>query len=136
MRRCLMAPEARSQTTETSVLGIAAGIPFAIAQMAVAVVTGLPALTPFRLFASIVLGQAALSLPLGFAAIAGAAVHLVLSMAYGAIYGALNEAVLSERRVRLAGQAFAGLLYGTLIWLVDVQLIARAAYPWFLEAPQ
>jgi hypothetical protein len=131
-----MPPEARSRATETAMLGIAAGIVLAIVEMAAAPGVGVPALMPVRMAASIVLGRPALSVSLEFAAIAGAVVHLVLSIVYGAIYGALNAAVEPGRHRKLADQAFAGVLYGTAIWLVNFQLIARVAYPWLLDAPQ
>jgi hypothetical protein len=129
--------EVRSGATETAAgLGIAAGIVFALVQMAESAVAGEPALTPLRLFGSVVLGQAALNVTFGFVAIAGAVVHLVLSATYGAIYGALNARVPPRRRRSVADQALAGLVYGTAIWLVNFQLIARFAYPWFLDEPQ
>jgi hypothetical protein len=131
-----VAQDARSGTPAAVGLGIAAGVVFAIVEMVAATAAGLPANTPLRLFGSIVLGRAALSVSFEFVAIAGLVVHLVLSAGYGAIYGALNARVSPKRRGRIADQAFAGILYGSAIWLVNYQLVGRIAYPWFLDMPQ
>ena len=59
-----------------------------------------------------------------------------LSAAFGLIY-CLITARTSETTKRSWGtQAGIGALYGMALWLVNFQIVARIAYPWFLDAPQ
>lgn len=117
--------------------GITAGMLFAIAQMAEAVGTGAHALTPYRPFASVFVGERALeSLSMGAATFVGLGVHLTLSALFGGLYNLIISYRSLETRVAWGRQAGLGLLFGLGIWALNVQLIARLFYPWFLELPQ
>jgi hypothetical protein len=117
--------------------GIIAGILFAIAEVFAAVGMGEPAAMPFRMFASIVLGQAALmEVSAGAAFAIGGLVHLVLSGIFGLVYGLASSRLSAETRANLTRQAGIGLAFGLALWLVNFQLIARLLYPWFLGTPQ
>lgn len=117
--------------------GVIAGIVFAFAEMLASVVMGNTAFMPFRMFASVVLGQDALdATPLGTALLAGTLVHLALSAAFGALYGVILAQLSPRSQTSSARQIGMGLLYGAVLWLVNFQIIARLAYPWFLGAPQ
>ena len=127
----------RRSLSEGIGLGIVAGVIFAIAEVIAAMAMGMSAIAPFRMFASIVWGPGAMaSESLGAVVLLGVIVHLALSAAFGAIYGLLDSG-LPERTQRNSGkQAVLGLAFGAVLYLVNFQIIARIAYPWFLEAGQ
>ena len=117
--------------------GITAGMVLAMAHMAEAVATGFPALSPYRLYASAFVGRYALDeLTIGAATFVGLAVHLTLAAIFGAAYMLLVSRRSLETRIGWLRQAGMGLLFGLGLWVVNVQLIARAFYPWFLDEPQ
>lgn len=117
--------------------GVGAGVVFAIVEVIAAVAMGMSPLTPFRMFASVVLGRAALeTTAVGSAFIVGLITHLVLSAVFGVIYVALNSGTSLENRASAGRQSAYGLIYGTLLWLVNFQVIARLVYPWFLGTNQ
>lgn len=118
-------------------LGLIAGVIFAVMEVVAAVMMGNPALMPFRMFASTVLGSAALETAgAGTAFLVGAIAHLILSGIFGLIYGAVNAQFGADTRASWGQQAGIGVAFGALLWLVNFQIIARVLYPWFLEAPQ
>jgi hypothetical protein len=82
-------------------------------------------------------GEAAISsTSLGAVIFVGGIAHLALSAIFGGIYG-LGDAQFSERTRRSYGsQVIYGLLFGAALWFVNFQIIARLAYPWFLDVPQ
>jgi hypothetical protein len=118
-----------------AVMGIVAGIVFAMFEMIVAQIMGDGFFMPLRMIGAIVLGQGALepSYPLVTAAIAGVVVHMVLSAIYGAVFGAIASAVgvLRANRGALVGAAT---VFGLLLWLVNFYVIAPVLFPWFLMA--
>jgi hypothetical protein len=117
--------------------GIVAGVIFALMETVAAAGMGDPPLMPFRMFASIVLGEAALeTIGTGTAFLVGSIVHLVLSGVFGLVYGVLNSRLSVEARTAWTSQAGIGLAFGAVLWLVNFQVIARIAFPWFLMAPQ
>jgi hypothetical protein len=72
----------------------------------------------------------------GTAVLVGSLVHLVLSIAYGIVFAAFFAILAPETRKSFGGEAAIGAFYGTLLYLVNLQIIARLAFPWFLEANQ
>ncbi|MFW5739483.1 MAG: hypothetical protein ACOC1F_03865 [Myxococcota bacterium] len=117
--------------------GILAGLIFALVEIIAAAAMGNPVFGPFRMFASIVLGSAALqTVSLGTAIIVGSFVHVVLSGLFGLAYGLFNSRLSTETETSWSRQVLLGLAFGGLVWLVNFQIIARIAYPWFLNAPQ
>jgi hypothetical protein len=117
-------------------LGILAGAVFLVAEMLTAGVMGDFILAPFRMFASVLLGRAALEGPLGAAVIVGALFHFAFSALLGLAYTFIDARLSPESRVNWGLQAGVGALFGIVIYLVNFQLIARGFYPWFLEAGQ
>jgi hypothetical protein len=106
-------------------------------EMVGAAMMGDPPLMPIRMFASIVLGQAALmTTPAATAIPIGIGVHLVLSAAFGFIYGLINARASLTSRSSFGRQAGIGLAFGVALWLVNFHIIARILYPWFLDTPQ
>jgi hypothetical protein len=116
--------------------GIAAGGVFALAQLvASAVSDGLSAVRPFRLAASVVLGQRAVAgeASLGLVVAVGLAVHLVVTAFWGLLYSFVDSRLTPDVRPLLAFQAASGMLFGLGVWLIDFQFVARGYFPWFLE---
>jgi hypothetical protein len=117
--------------------GVVAGIIFAVAEVIIAAMMDNPALMPFRMFASIVFGQEALGVtPIGTAVAVGIVVHLILSALFGLVYGVVNSRFSLRTQADSSTQLGIGLAFGVALWFVNFQIIARTAYPWFLDAPQ
>ncbi len=125
----------RSWGLTGAIVGIVAGIIFAMFEMIVAQIMGDGFFMPLRMIGAIVLGQGALepSYPLVTAAIARVVVHMVLSAIYGAVFGAIASAVgvLRANRGVLVGVAT---VFGLLLWLGNFYVIAPVLFPWFLMA--
>ncbi|RJP74661.1 MAG: hypothetical protein C4524_12640 [Candidatus Zixiibacteriota bacterium] len=106
-------------------------------EMLGAAIIAMPVFMPLRMSASVVLGEAALAdMSLGLAALAGVITHLALAAFFGLLYGLINARLSPAVQAHSERQAVMGLGYGLLIWLINFQIIARAAYPWFLETSQ
>jgi uncharacterized membrane protein YagU involved in acid resistance len=117
--------------------GIVAGIIFAAMEMAGAAMMGNSAFMPLRSFASIVLGRSAMdTTSLGSVLLVGIIVHLALSAGFGLVYGLVNAMFSQKTETSWGRQVGPGLLFGAMIWLINFQMIARLAYPWFLAMPQ
>lgn len=128
---------ARTSYGSALAYGVVAGIFMAVVEMIVAAAQGVSLLLPFRLFASILMGEAALAeTPASSTVIVGLFTHVVLSGLFGVIYAALSRSLSPASRVSWGVQAGIGLAFGLALWLVNFQIIARAAYPWFLDANQ
>jgi hypothetical protein len=116
--------------------GLIAGIVLALASMIAAAASGEPAIVPVQLVASVVAdGDAMHEVSAGVLA-TGVIVHLVLAAIFGAIYGLFDGALSADVRHSYAWQSGLGLLFGTALWLVDIEIVARVVYPWFLEQNQ
>lgn len=117
--------------------GLIAGIIFAIMESVGAAMMGNPPLMPFRLFASVVLGQSAMdATSIGTVFVVGVLAHLGLSAVFGLIYGLINSQLSTETQTNWGREVGLGLLFGACLWLVNFQVVARLFYPWFLTAPQ
>jgi hypothetical protein len=118
-----------------ALIGLAAGVVFAMFEMVVADVRGEGFWMPIRMIGAIVLGKEALEPGYGVteAAVAGMTLHLALSALYGGVFGGLAAFVreLRSSRPLLVGAAMA---YGLALWLVNFYGIAPAAFPWFQDA--
>lgn len=119
-------------------LGLVAGAIFAVVQTLVSVVVWHDGpLTVLRMWASVVVGGAAFGgSHVLAAALVGLPAHLMLSTAFGFVYGLLNGGATAATRRGWARQAAQGAGFGLVLWLVDMQIIARALYPWMLQLPQ
>ncbi len=119
--------------------GIVAGIVFAAMEVIGAAAMGMPLEMPFRMFASIVLGQGAMdagATSLREVLAVGSLVHVALSGAFGLVYGLVNSACSQRTRANGWAQAGIGLVFGAMLYVVNFQVVARIGYPWFLDAPQ
>jgi hypothetical protein len=116
--------------------GLIAGAIFVVAWMLASVVSGQSAMGPFRMAASMVAGSGAMDFGAGSAFIVGGIVGLVLSAIFGVIYGLINARLPLDTHTNTGAQAVLGLVFGAAVWLLMIQIIARIAWPWFLEANQ
>ncbi len=120
--------------------GIAAGGVFALAQLVASAVSGgLAAVEPFRLAASVVLGQKAITggVSLGLVLAVGLAVHVAITAFWGLLYSFVDSRLTPDVRPNFSFQAASGMLFGLVVWLLDFQFVARGYFPWFLErSPQ
>jgi hypothetical protein len=91
---------------------------------------GLVAVWPLRIAASLLLGTAVLEsdAAIGPALVTGTIIHLALSAAFGLAFAILMARWRPLRR-SLAAASGAGVVYGLLIWLVNVYAIAPV-YGW------
>ncbi len=127
----------RRNIKEGALYGLIAGAIFAVAEIGASAAMGDPALMPVRMFASILLGQAALQeVAIGTAVVVGLLVHFALSAIFGVAYGAINNVFSQATRADVARQAGIGLGFGAVLWFVNFQIIARLLFPWFLMANQ
>jgi hypothetical protein len=118
--------------------GLIAGILFAVVEVGATAMMGDPPIMPLRMFASVVLGREAMepATPAQTAVVVGSVAHLALSALFGLIYGVIITRLSPETQTRSGRQAIVGLLYGTGLYLINIQVVARVLYPWFLEMPQ
>jgi hypothetical protein len=118
-----------------ALLGVAAGVVFALFEMLAAWAMGDGFWMPLRMIGAIVLGKEALepSYSLTGAALTGAVLHMALSALYGTVFAALVAVV---RGLRSSGAVLvaAASLYGLTLWLVNFYAIAPLAFEWFQDA--
>lgn len=131
-----MSQQTKRSAKEGIGLGIVAGIIFAMMEMIGSAVMGNPPLMPLHMFASLVMGMDAMEAQGTGVLILGAIVHLVLSAAFGLVYGLVNARFSTKAQTSFGSQAGIGVLFGLALWFVNFQIIARIAFPWFLDAPQ
>ena len=102
------------------------------AEMIASAVLGASALSPIRLFSSVVLGPAALSrtYPLITAVAVGVGIHTILSGLYGvvAIEGVAHVGRLDASVGRLLAL---GAVYGALLWAINFLIVGWLALPQF-----
>ncbi len=112
--------------------GIIAGVIFALSEMVMAVLLGMPAVAPLQMIGAIALGPGVLppAAPTAYTLLAGVIVHMVLSATYGVVLGliALGLPVLRSSVGVVTG---VGMVWGLALWLVNFYLIAPVAFPWF-----
>jgi hypothetical protein len=122
--------------SETVLSGVAAGFVMGLSEVIVSLVSGQSALVPLRHAASVVLGEDAFGANAPTAALVGAIVHFSVAVMYGFAYGVFNSQMAWKKRVVGLYQAALGIAFGTVIWLLDFQFIARLFYPWMLDHSQ
>ncbi len=129
------AAEARPTSVRAALLrgavgGMAAGAVFAAVTMWFTASLGDPAKMPLLMIAAMVQGQDALTS--GTAnPILGAVVHMLLSAVFGMAFALLATRLHSNSAV-----AVAGVLYGTVLYLVNFLIVAPLLFPWFTKANQ
>jgi hypothetical protein len=117
--------------------GLIAGLIFAMMQGTVAVLAGGTAVTPLRMFASVMLGEGAMgAAPIATVLVAGGLAHFILSGLFGVAYGLANSTFSRPTQTGWSEQLGLGLLFGAALWVVNFELVARALYPWLLARSQ
>jgi len=66
----------------------------------------------------------------------GSIVHFSVATMYAFAFGVFNTQVPWRSRIWGAREGLLGMVFATLIWLLDFQLIARFFYPWMLDHSQ
>jgi hypothetical protein len=123
----------RRLPAEGAVGGLIAGAVFAVASMVVVAAQGGPLLAPWRMFASVLLGEGALAGPMTLGIfVVGFIVHFALSAVFGAIWGVVAAAVSPGVRDSYGSHSAAGGIYGLVLYLVNFQILARLLFPQFL----
>lgn len=114
-----------------TIAGLVGGAVLVLAQMVVAGDTA----APWRMFASIPLGREALTGPMTLGIfLLGFIVHFALSALFGLLWGLVARKVPPETRRSWGPHAGLAMAYGLALYLVNFQLIARAAFPWLVPA--
>ena len=112
--------------------GVFSGIVFAIADSIMFYALGQNFWDTIRLLGSIVLGHRAMdpAYPLAIAAGIGIALWVVLAALFGVAFIYLMSwfGQLNTSRNRLV---IAGWIYGILLWLLNLHVVAPLAFPWF-----
>ncbi|MFC1417708.1 hypothetical protein [Streptacidiphilus cavernicola] len=120
----------RAELVRGAVSGLVAGLMFAGATMWFLTSIGKPADTPLLMISTLVKGDGAMmngtaSVPVGLV------VHMVLSLAFGMVFAVLTARIRTNGLVAVAGVAYGGLLY-----VLNFQVLARAAFHTFSMADQ
>jgi hypothetical protein len=140
-RRCAMATVVdRVDFRDVAYTGVTAGLIFAgFEVITTAFLTGAEtAAMPLRMISAIVLGPAALDshYSLVVAGVVGMAIHLLLSVAFAALFAAtvrrIARATAGELLTTSGQLAVAGVVFGTVLWLVNFYFVAPlAGWIWF-----
>jgi hypothetical protein len=114
--------------------GIVASVAYSIvAEIFVVSLYGTPAVfTPFRQIAAVALGTSALApeFDVGTAIITGTIVHLIVGIGYAIVFALIASMLgLSSRGPLVVG----GMIYGALIYALNLYGIFPRFFPWFLE---
>ena len=113
--------------------GLFAGAVMAIAETVVSWLALGDWVLPWRMFASIILGQSAVQGPFSvIQGVFGLLVHFALSVAFAVIWAAMVRHAPPDIRHSYAAHTAAAMIYGLILWVVNFQLVARVAYPWLL----
>lgn len=120
-----------SRRARWALAGVVAGVVFGVVQTLFWALAGSPP-SP-RMFASVISGPHAFAMPLAAAAALGVLAHVAISAGWGLVHGAIARRASLQTRRSFDTQIVGGLLFGSLVWLIDHQVLARALFPWFLE---
>jgi hypothetical protein len=121
---------------ETVVSGIIAGAIMAGLESMASLISGEHVLLPFRYAASIVMSSHAFEAGWLAVVLVGAIVHFSIATMFAFAYGVVNTQLSSRSRVWGAREALMGIVFATVVWLLDFQVIARFFYPWMLDHSQ
>lgn len=112
------------------IAGLVAGVTLLLEEMVATVLLGGNASNPFRLVASVVFGQQALSpdFALWMPLLVGAAAHVLLSVLFGLVF-----ILLVARAYQLSARAplllIYGMLYGLALWELNVLTVLHLLFP-------
>ena len=114
-----------------AVAGLVAGFVFIMANMWYAGAHSKPSIAPYLDISTIFHASKAPVLDPG-EAVVGLVTHFALSMLFGIVFAFAVQALgLAQRPLLLVAAA---LLYGLALYVVNFQVIGRAAFPWFVNS--
>ena len=125
------APRPSTVVAQGAAAGAVAGLLFIAAMIWFTDSLGMPGKMPLMMMAAMVQGESALMDGSASPAV-GALVHAVLSIAFGITFGLL----VSRLRATPFVVGSLGLLFGLLLYVVSIQVVARAIFPWMLDGNQ
>ncbi len=130
-------PRWRELLIQAVVGGMGAGLVFAVSQAVIAVLLGLPVLSPVRLIGSVALGPAAMSpaYPMVLSWLGFLAVQLSLSAVFG-IGLVIALSLVVRGRPGLPLVLVSGMAYGGAIWFVTSLAIIPLVWPQFVVIDQ
>lgn len=127
----------RSLVARGACAGLVGGLVFGVMEIVAAAAMDQPPVMPVRMFASVLLGRDALTTSsLGAIWAVGVAAHFAIAALWGLLFAGVARSLSPQARASVGGEAVLGLVWGTLVWLLNFHVIARIAYPWFLDTPQ
>jgi uncharacterized membrane protein YagU involved in acid resistance len=135
-RAARLAPNALEWWATHGIIGgVVGGVALLAYEMAVAVLLrgGASLVTPLRMIGAIVLGQGALAptYPLAKVSAVGLVMHMMLSVLFGVVFAVIAWA-LPVVRESAATLVMGATMYGLLVWLLDLHVVAPlAGWGWF-----
>jgi hypothetical protein len=117
-------------------IGLGCGFIFGVAATIGAVLVGYGPLLPLQLGASVILGGDALLNTSTSVVALGLLVHFAVSLYYGMMFGLMHERFIHVHWMKNGYRMVLGVLFGLLVWAINLQVIARILYPWFLDFTQ
>lgn len=110
--------------------GLVGGILFAAVEVATSLATGRSVADPFRVIASMLLGQGALSpgSPWDSAASTGLAMHFVLSVIYGLVLVG-GVALFRGNQIPRLMYLLVGIVYAIALWIINFVVVAPGLLP-------
>jgi hypothetical protein len=121
---------------ETVISGILAGAIMGGLEMVASLAGGYHLLLPLRYAASVVMSRHAFEAGWLTVVLIGGVVHFSIATMFAFAFGVFNTQVPWRSRIWGAREALLGMVFATLIWLLDFQLIARFFYPGMLDHSQ
>ena len=131
-----MKTRGRNLAGEGIIFGVLAGLVLLLGELLVAALAGAPTIRPLQMAASVAFGREAFALHSDHAAVPGGAVHLALSALFGFVYSQFFVRASLDTSRSYQREAGYGAAFGLALWVINFQLVARAALPWFLDASQ
>lgn len=123
-------------TLDATGMGIGAGAVMLAALAFASLAHGDAASLPLHYTASLMLGSSAITSTAFWFLFAGSLVNIGISALYGRLYSRVVSFVPPTVGESWAGTVATGLLFGAFTYVLGIQLVSRALFPWMLEANQ
>lgn len=123
-------------TLDATGMGIGAGAVMLAALAFASLAHGDAASLPLHFTASLVLGSAAITSTAFWLLFAGSLVNIGISALYGRLYARAVSWLPPSVSASWFGTVATGLLFGAFTYVLGMQLVSRAIFPWMLEANQ
>ena len=111
--------------------GLFAGGVFAAVQTLIAAASGRPPGVPWNLFSSLIFGREAIGAGYNFGYfLLGMVFHFVLAALYGLAFGFVIARLPKKVRDSYSAAIALGLVFGLVLWAVNIAWIARSYFAW------